>query len=75
MDERFIELAEAAAAQEVAAKIAESSAQVAPRPSLSHCEDCGEDIPHGRREAMPGVRQCVQCASFDEGEKARRRRH
>ncbi len=30
-------------------------------PSLSHCVDCGTEIPEGRREALPGVRHCVPC--------------
>lgn len=25
------------------------------------CEECGRVIPKGRREAMPGVRYCVEC--------------
>jgi phage/conjugal plasmid C-4 type zinc finger TraR family protein len=29
--------------------------------SLTHCEECGEPIPEGRREALPGVRACVNC--------------
>ena len=29
--------------------------------SLSHCESCGEPIPEARREALPGVRLCVEC--------------
>ncbi len=31
--------------------------------SLTHCEECGDDIPEARREAMPGVRYCVKCQS------------
>ena len=31
--------------------------------SLSHCEECGKDIPAARREAVPGVRLCVACQS------------
>ena len=31
--------------------------------SLTHCEDCGEKIPDGRRRAVPGVRRCVACQS------------
>jgi len=31
--------------------------------SLSHCEECGKDIPDARREAVPGVRLCVTCQS------------
>jgi phage/conjugal plasmid C-4 type zinc finger TraR family protein len=29
--------------------------------SLTHCEDCGEEIPMARREAVPGVRLCIVC--------------
>lgn len=25
------------------------------------CDGCGEDIPHGRRMALPGIRTCVSC--------------
>lgn len=31
--------------------------------SLDHCEDCDEPIPPRRREAIPGVRTCVNCQS------------
>ncbi len=31
--------------------------------SLSHCEECGADIPQARREAVPGVRHCIECQS------------
>jgi len=30
-------------------------------PSLTHCAECGEDIPEKRRLAIPGVRLCVAC--------------
>jgi len=29
--------------------------------SLTHCEECGDEIPQRRREALPGVRLCVGC--------------
>ena len=29
----------------------------------THCEECGEEIPEGRRRALPGVRTCVHCQS------------
>lgn len=29
--------------------------------SLSHCEECGEEIPQARRDALPGVRLCIAC--------------
>lgn len=30
---------------------------------LEYCETCGEDIPEGRRRALPGTRTCVACQS------------
>ena len=29
--------------------------------SLSHCEECCEEIPQARRDALPGVRLCIAC--------------
>ena len=37
-------------------------------PSLSHCEECSNEIPAARRAAMPGVRRCVTCQSLDDKE-------
>lgn len=31
--------------------------------SLTHCAECGEPIPEGRRRAIPGVKLCVECQS------------
>lgn len=28
---------------------------------LSHCEDCGEEIPIARRTAVAGVTRCIDC--------------
>lgn len=36
-------------------------AQQRSRPSAEFCEDCGEDIPQARRDAMPGVQFCIYC--------------
>lgn len=43
-----------------------TAAQIAARvryqgTSLSHCVECGEEIPQRRRELLPGVRLCVEC--------------
>ena len=39
--------------------------------SLSHCEECGANIPQARREAVPGVRLCIQCqAEHDKEQQA-----
>ena len=38
--------------------------------SLTHCEECGIEIPEARRKAMPGVRYCVKCQSeLEKGQK------
>jgi phage/conjugal plasmid C-4 type zinc finger TraR family protein len=31
--------------------------------SETHCVECGEQIPEGRRRAVSGVRTCVECQS------------
>jgi len=41
-------------------------AEQAKNPSLTHCEDCGEDIPKKRQELIPGVRLCVFCQQIHE---------
>ena len=29
----------------------------------THCLECGDEIPEGRRRVLPGVRTCVACQS------------
>ena len=29
--------------------------------SLTHCTECAEPIPQARREALPGVKLCIDC--------------
>jgi phage/conjugal plasmid C-4 type zinc finger TraR family protein len=38
--------------------------------SLSHCEECGEEIPEARRLALKGVKKCVLCQ--EDAERAER---
>ena len=38
-------------------------ASVPSGPAATHCAECGEPIPEGRRRALPGVRTCVECQS------------
>jgi len=40
--------------------------------SLTHCQDCGDEIPEARRKFLPGVTRCVDCARKRE-ERERRR--
>jgi phage/conjugal plasmid C-4 type zinc finger TraR family protein len=40
--------------------------------SLKRCEECDAEIPEARRQAVPGVRLCVDCQSeLDEQQAAR----
>lgn len=43
-------------------RVRQQLASQALRPSRLTCADCEEDIPQGRREAIPGVEYCVTCA-------------
>ncbi len=36
-------------------------ARLAATEGSAQCDDCGEDIPQRRREALPGARTCVAC--------------
>ncbi len=29
--------------------------------ALTHCAECEEEIPQARREALPGVKLCIDC--------------
>jgi len=33
----------------------------------AECEECGDEIPAARREALPWARTCVECQSIREG--------
>lgn len=37
-------------------------------PGLSHCADCGAEIPEARRAALPGARLCVACQETSDKE-------
>ncbi|PTL78483.1 TraR/DksA family transcriptional regulator [Vitiosangium sp. GDMCC 1.1324] len=43
--------------------------------SFGECEECGDEIPFGRMEAMPYVEFCVNCQSKRDAPKSGRRRH
>lgn len=44
--------------------------QVQKRVSLSHCEDCGVEIP-AERQAIGGITRCVHCQSEMESKQKR----
>lgn len=43
------------------ADVRKKLAKQALQPSAEFCEDCGEDIPQARRDALPGVQKCIHC--------------
>jgi len=38
-----------------------AQSRLAQGPSLSHCAECGAEIPQARRDAVAGVRLCLVC--------------
>ena len=50
------------AVADVQRRLAEQAAQ----PSLEECEDCGDDIPQARRQAIRGCTRCVWCQELAE---------
>jgi phage/conjugal plasmid C-4 type zinc finger TraR family protein len=38
-----------------------AQSSLAQGPGLTHCAECGSEIPEARREVVPGVRLCVPC--------------
>lgn len=47
----------------VADAVQQARSQLPQGEGLSHCEDCGNEIPEARRKAIAGVRLCVSCQS------------
>lgn len=41
--------------------ILRAKSQLPSGPGATHCDECGEAIAEARRNAIPGVRLCVQC--------------
>ena len=40
-------------------------------PGLTHCAECGAEIPQARREAIQGVRFCLACQDTQDRDEAR----
>ncbi|WP_410478686.1 TraR/DksA C4-type zinc finger protein [Pseudomonas sp. zfem003] len=64
MNERFLEIVQAA--QEEALQHRIDNRVRYQGESAEECDDCGQEIPKARREAVPGCRLCVQCQGFAE---------
>ncbi|ART81611.1 hypothetical protein CBP31_02335 [Oceanisphaera profunda] len=50
----------------VADAVKEARSQLKVGDSLSHCEECDASIPEARRQAVPGVRLCINCQADQE---------
>jgi phage/conjugal plasmid C-4 type zinc finger TraR family protein len=50
--------------------IRRAKAQLAQGPGLSHCAECGAEIPEARRAAIAGVRLCLDCQEARDQEQA-----
>lgn len=50
--------------------IERAKSQLPSGPGLTHCEQCGNEIPELRRKAIPGVRLCVTCQEAEDKEAA-----
>ncbi|WP_101068545.1 DksA/TraR family C4-type zinc finger protein [Roseovarius salinarum] len=40
--------------------------------SLTHCAECEEPIPEARRQALPGVKLCIECQQERDGARGAR---
>lgn len=50
--------------------IKRARSQLREGPGLTHCEECDEDIPEARRQAVAGVRLCIACQQARDAEQA-----
>lgn len=48
------------------AKVSRQLKEQSLKPSAEFCEECGEDIPKARQEAVPGVQLCIYCQELAE---------
>jgi phage/conjugal plasmid C-4 type zinc finger TraR family protein len=46
--------------------VAKIRASIPKGPSLTHCEDCGDDIPVARQKAISGCKLCIICQTRKE---------
>lgn len=48
--------------------VSRAQSRIARGPSLTHCAECGAEIPEARRTAVPGVRLCIACQEAEDKE-------
>lgn len=64
--QRAIDRAAELQAAEAAAGVRRVRARLPDGPGRADCAGCGDPIPERRREALPGVETCVDCAAARE---------
>ncbi|WP_320040747.1 TraR/DksA C4-type zinc finger protein [uncultured Desulfobacter sp.] len=57
----FADRASAIETEHTARGIEMARAAISTGPGLTHCENCGEEIPERRRMCVPCCRLCVDC--------------
>lgn len=48
-----------------------AQSQLPQGPGLTHCAECGNEIPEARRAAIRGVRLCLSCQDMQDRDAAR----
>ena len=48
-----------------------AQSQLPQGPGLTHCAECGNEIPEARRTAIRGVRLCLSCQDMQDRDAAR----
>lgn len=64
----FADRAQLAAEQHLRASLAAVDRNGSGAGEVLFCVECDEEIPEGRRKAMPGVALCVHCQELKEAE-------
>jgi phage/conjugal plasmid C-4 type zinc finger TraR family protein len=65
-NEEEAEIAQILALQRNSAAVDAVRAKIGKGPSLSHCEECGEEIPLARQQAITGCKTCIECQTYSE---------
>ena len=65
-NEEEAEIAQILTLQRNSAAVDAVRAKLGKGPSLSHCEECGEEIPLARQQAITGCKTCIDCQSHSE---------
>jgi phage/conjugal plasmid C-4 type zinc finger TraR family protein len=51
--------------------VSRAQSRMAQGPGLTHCAECGAEIPQARRDAVPSVRLCIRCQDTEDRDAVR----